>query len=48
MWMYTSREIYRMLVVDGGWSPDEYQEWLAATLMEALVKADGRKPKPAA
>jgi AcrR family transcriptional regulator len=37
MWMYTAREVYRMLVEIGGWSPDKYQDWLAATLVEALV-----------
>ena len=37
LWMYTSRDIYRMLVHDGGWSPERYQEWLSRTLLEALV-----------
>ena len=35
--MYTSRDVYRMLVHDGGWPPDRYQEWLSRTLLEALV-----------
>jgi AcrR family transcriptional regulator len=39
MWMYTSREIYRMLVIEGGWTPDRYQEWLSQTLVAALVEA---------
>jgi AcrR family transcriptional regulator len=43
MWMYTGRDVYRMLVVVGGWSPDKYQEWLAATLIDALV-ARGADP----
>jgi AcrR family transcriptional regulator len=38
MWMYTSREIYRLLVHEGGWSPSRYQKWLSATLVNALVK----------
>jgi len=38
LWMYTSRDIYRMLVHEGGWSPTEYQEWLSRTLIEALVE----------
>jgi AcrR family transcriptional regulator len=38
MWMYTSRDTWRMLVHDSGWSPDEYQAWLARTLVEALVE----------
>jgi AcrR family transcriptional regulator len=37
MWMYTSRDVYRMMVSDSGWSPDRYQDWLAGTLLEALV-----------
>jgi AcrR family transcriptional regulator len=39
MWMYTSRDIYRMLVVEGGWSGDRYEAWLAKTLVAALVEA---------
>jgi len=38
MWMYTSRDIFRMLVHDGGWTLDEYQAWLSRTLVEALVE----------
>lgn len=37
MWMYTGRETYRMLVEAGGWSCDKYQDWLATTLVDALV-----------
>lgn len=37
LWMYTSRDVYRMLVSEGGWTPDQYEEWLSATLMTALV-----------
>jgi AcrR family transcriptional regulator len=37
LWMYTSRDVYRMLVHEGGWTPGRYQEWLCDTLMEALV-----------
>jgi AcrR family transcriptional regulator len=37
LWMYTSREIYRMLVNEAGWTPDRYQEWLSRTLLDALV-----------
>lgn len=39
LWMYTSRDIYRMLVQEGGWTPDRYEEWLSGTLVEALVEA---------
>lgn len=37
LWMYTSRDVYRMLVTDGGWTPAAYESWLADTLRQALV-----------
>jgi AcrR family transcriptional regulator len=37
MWMYTSRDVYRMLVHESGWTPDQYQAWLSRTLVDALV-----------
>jgi AcrR family transcriptional regulator len=37
LWMYTSREVYRMLVQEAGWTPDEYEAWLSQTLVDALV-----------
>jgi AcrR family transcriptional regulator len=43
MWMYTGRDVYRMLVEVGGWSPAKYQEWLAATLVDALVAPPKRR-----
>lgn len=37
LWMYTSRDIYRMLVQEAGWSPDQYEAWLSQTLVATLV-----------
>lgn len=37
MWMYTSRDIYRMLVEESGWTANEYQAWLSRTLVDALM-----------
>jgi hypothetical protein len=37
MWMYTGRDIYRMFVLECGWSSDEYEDWLARTLIRALT-----------
>lgn len=37
MWMYTGRDVYRMLVHEGGWTADAYQQWLSRTLVEALI-----------
>jgi AcrR family transcriptional regulator len=42
LWMYTSRDVYRMLVNDGGWTADRYQQWLSQTLVEALVASPAR------
>jgi AcrR family transcriptional regulator len=38
LWMYTSRDVYRMLVLEGHWTPDRYQQWLSETLVLALVR----------
>ena len=37
LWMYTGRDVYRMLVLERGWSSDEYENWLAETLIKALI-----------
>ena len=38
LWMYTSRDVFRMLVQEGGWSGERYRQWLRETLLEALVE----------
>jgi AcrR family transcriptional regulator len=43
LWLYTGREVYRMLVEVGGWSADKYQNWLEATLIDALVDQPRRR-----
>ena len=37
LWLLTSPEIYRMLVMERGWSSDEYETWLSKTLLQTLV-----------
>ncbi len=37
LWMLTSRDVYRMLVHDSGWTPQQYQERLSQMLLDALV-----------
>jgi AcrR family transcriptional regulator len=32
-----SPELYRLLVVDRGWAPERYQQWLARTLVDQLT-----------
>src|SRR5919198_1195825 len=38
LWMYTGRDVYRMLVLERGWSSNEYESWLAETLIKALME----------
>jgi AcrR family transcriptional regulator len=40
LWTLTSREVYRMLVIERGWSPDDYEAWLRRTLLQTLVRAN--------
>ena len=42
-WMLTGGDVYRMLVRERGWSPRKYQDWLAGTLVQALLN-----PRPLA
>ncbi len=36
-WAFTGRDFYRMLVVERGWSSDEYEKWLADLLIQTLL-----------
>jgi AcrR family transcriptional regulator len=37
VWTLISPEVYELLVSDRGWSPDEYEQWLARALADALA-----------
>lgn len=37
LWAFTGRDLYRMLVVEQGWTSDEYEEWLAQMLVNTLI-----------
>lgn len=37
LWMYTGRDVYRMLVLERNWTSDEYESWLAETLIRTLT-----------
>lgn len=37
LWVFTGRDMYRMLVIEQGWSSDEYQNWLAGLLTSTLI-----------
>ena len=36
-WMLTGGDVYRMLVSERGWFPQQYQDWLADTLVHSLL-----------
>jgi AcrR family transcriptional regulator len=36
-WMLTGGDVYRMLVRERGWAPEQYESWLADTLVELLL-----------
>ncbi len=38
LWALGSADVYRMLVVDCGWSPVEYEQWLAPSLAHSLLR----------
>jgi len=37
LWAFTGRDIYRMLVLERGWSSDEYEKWLGKLLIQTLL-----------
>lgn len=38
LWAFTGRDLYRMLVIERGWSSDEYELWVAESLTKFLLK----------
>jgi AcrR family transcriptional regulator len=43
-WMFTGRDVYRMLVRERGWSPQKYQDWLGEILVGSLLTSEGSNP----
>ncbi len=43
-WMFTGRDVYRMLVRERSWTPQKYQDWLAETLVHSLLAPAGPPP----
>jgi hypothetical protein len=37
LWAFTGRDMYRMFVVEQGWTSDEYEAWLAQLLVKMLI-----------
>jgi AcrR family transcriptional regulator len=40
LWALTGRDMYRMLVVEAGWTSDEYEKWLAQLLVQSLLNTE--------
>ena len=38
LWVFSSEELYRELVIERGWSPDRFEHWLADTLRAQLLR----------
>jgi AcrR family transcriptional regulator len=45
LWTINSLAVYDLLVLQRGWSPERYRDWIAATNAQAIL-ADGVKPVP--
>lgn len=37
LWALSAPELYRLLVAERGWSPERYEQWLAAALIYSLL-----------
>ena len=37
LWAFTGRDIYRMLVIERGWTSEEYEQWLSKLLADVLI-----------
>jgi hypothetical protein len=37
LWALTSFDLYRLLVLQSGWTPEHYEMWLGEVLAERLV-----------
>ena len=37
IWTMTSADVYSMLVVERGWTPNRYEEWLGSALIDLLL-----------
>lgn len=37
LWAFTGRDLYRMLVIERGWSSQTYEDWLAEQLINTLI-----------
>lgn len=38
LWSFTGRDMYRLFVIERGWSSDDYERWLGQFLIKTLLK----------
>ena len=43
LWTFTGRDLYRMQVIERGWTSDEYEEWLGDLLVKTLLRSDCKR-----
>jgi AcrR family transcriptional regulator len=43
LWAFTSRDLYRLLVVERGWSSEAYEQWLTQQIESALLLPAAQK-----
>ena len=43
-WMFTGRDVYRMLVREREWSPQKYQDWLGDALVQSILTRGKTNP----
>ncbi|MEO8874363.1 MAG: hypothetical protein ABI461_02150, partial [Polyangiaceae bacterium] len=48
IWTFTGPDLYRMLVLERGWSADRYEAWVGETMARALLDETllAKLPKP--
>jgi AcrR family transcriptional regulator len=37
LWAFTGRDMYRMFVIEQGWTSEDYEKWLAQLLIKTLI-----------
>ncbi len=40
LWVFTGRDMYRLFVVEQGWTSEKYERWLAQLLIKTLIGTD--------
>lgn len=40
LWAFTGRNMYRLFVIERGWTSEEYEKWLAQSLVKMLIRIE--------